>query len=298
MKKNIKLLCLLLALVIFAGMALGSGSSTDENTTGNSTSNISGSTGGSSSATLPSITEQVIVDQDGIVITATEYVEDGIWGEGIKLLIENTSDKNVGVSCNATIVNNYMIVDLFSASVAAGKKANETLYLSSSELEAAGISNVGQIELYFHVYDSDSYDTLFDAPCAIIQTSEYDAMDTTSNDDGIELYNENGIRIVGKYVDENSFWGSAVLLYLENNSGNNVTVSCENMSVNGFMVAPYFYASIYDGKMAIEEITIFGSDLEENGITTIEELELSFHVYDSKTYETIADTSPITITVN
>lgn len=298
MKKNIKLLCLLLALVIFAGMALGSGSSTDENTTGNSTSNISGSTGGSSSATLPSITEQVIVDQDGIVITATEYVEDGIWGEGIKLLIENTSDKNVGVSCNATIVNNYMIVDLFSASVAAGKKANETLYLSSSELEAAGISNVGQIELYFHVYDSDSYDTLFDAPCAIIQTSEYDAMDTTSNDDGIELYNENGIRIVGKYVDENSFWGSAVLLYLENNSGNNVTVSCENMSVDGFMVTPYFYASIYDGKMAIEEITIFGSDLEENGITTIEELELSFHVYDSETYETIADTSPITITVN
>ena len=41
-----------------------------------------------------SINEQVLVDQDGIKITATEYVTDSIWGDGIKLLVENNSDRD------------------------------------------------------------------------------------------------------------------------------------------------------------------------------------------------------------
>ena len=41
-----------------------------------------------------------------------------------------------------------MITDLFSADVAAGKQSNEVMYLSSTELKAAGIDTVGQIEMY------------------------------------------------------------------------------------------------------------------------------------------------------
>ena len=36
-----------------------------------------------------SIEEQVLVDQDGIKITALKYVKDSIWGDGIKVLLEN-----------------------------------------------------------------------------------------------------------------------------------------------------------------------------------------------------------------
>lgn len=121
-------------------------------------------------------------------------------GDGIKLLIENNSDQNVTVGCTALIVNDYMITDLFVSDVAAGKKANETMYLSSSELEAVGIDSVGQIEVYFHVYDSASYEDIFNTDVVTIQTSEYANMDTTPNDAGTELYNEGGIRIVGKTV--------------------------------------------------------------------------------------------------
>lgn len=102
-----------------------------------------------------SINEQVLVDQDGIKITATEYVTDSIWGDGIKLLVENNSAKDYTIGCDALIVNDYMITDLFSADVAAGKKSNEVMYLSSTELKAAGIDTVGQIEMYFHAYDSN-----------------------------------------------------------------------------------------------------------------------------------------------
>ena len=235
----------------------------------------------------------MLVDQDGIKITATEYVTDDIWGDGIKLIVENTSDNDYTVGCDALIVNDYMITDLFSADVAAGKKSNEVMYLSSSELEAAGIDVVGKVEMYFHAYDSN-WDSLFQNVYSEIETSQYANMDTTPNDEGSELYNENGIKIVGKTVDENSFWGTAILLYVENTSGNNIGINVDNMSINGFMMSPLFSTTVYDGKKSIDAITVFSSDLEENGIESIDEVELKFHIYNADSYDTIADSDAIT----
>lgn len=68
----------------------------------------------------------------------------------------------------------------------------------------------------------------------------------------------------------------------------------DDMSVNGFMLSPFFSTTVYDGKKAINDITVFSSDLEENGIETIEEVELKFNIYDADSYSTISDSEPIT----
>ena len=297
MRKKTKWIALVLCFTLFAIMALGSGSSsssekkdvvssTDSEAKDKSTSDEQGTS-------TPTIEESVLIDGNGIKITAKEYVSDSIWGDGIKLLIENSSDKNYTVGCDALIVNDYMITDLFASEIAAGKNANEIMYLSSSELKAAGIDSVGKIEMYFQAYDSE-LNYLFQNEYTEIQTSEYANMDTTPNDTGMELYNENGIKIVGKTVDENSFWGTAILLYVENTSGKNVGISVDDMSINGFMMSPYFSTTVYDGKKAIDDITVFSSELEENGIESIEDVELKFHIYDADSYSTITDTDPIT----
>lgn len=302
MKKRTKVLAAILCLTLFAGMAMGSGSSGETNDVASSDgsettadSSINDGAESSSSKADVSIDESVIVDQDGIKIIATEYVSDSIMGDGIKLLVENNSDKDYTVGCDALIVNDYMITDLFVSEIAAGKKANETMYLSSSSLSAAGIENVGKIEMYFHAYDSE-LNYLFKNVYTELHTSEFDNMDTTPNDAGTELYNENGIKIVGKTVDEDSFWGTAILLYTENTSGKNVGISVDDMSINGFMMSPFFSTTVYDGKKSIDEITVFSSDLEANGIESIEDVELKFHIYDADSYSTIADSDTITFT--
>lgn len=284
MKHVKKVLAVAMCLSLFAAMAMGS-------TESDGTKEIGDANGGSKTKTT--IEEQVLLDQNNIVITAKEYVSDSIWGDGIKLNIENNSEASVTVSCNALIVNNYMISDLFVQEVAAGKKANEVMYLSSSQLKAAGIESVGQIEIYFRVYDPTTYDTIFEADCVTIQTSEYANMDTTPNDLGKELYNQGGIRIVGKAVDEDSFWGAGILLYCENTTGKNVGINVDEMSINGYMMSPLFSTTVYNGKMSIDDITLLSTDLEENGITSIDQVELKFHIYDAKTYETIADSDVI-----
>ena len=310
MKNKKKCVALVLCFTLFAAIAIGSGSSDSGNKKDVVSSTDSGTNpandpstadteeksntdNNANTSSVPTIEEQVLIDTNGIKITAKEYLTDKIWGDGIKLLIENSSDTDYTVGCDALIVNDYMITDLFSSKVAAGKNANETMYLSSTGLKAAGIESVGKVEMYFHASDAQ-YNMVFKNEYAEIHTSEYDNMDTTPNDAGTELYSADGIRIVGKTVDENSFWGSAILLYIENNSGKSVGINVDDMSINGFMITPYFSTTVYDGKKALEDITILSNQLEENGIESIDNVELKFHIYSSDTYETIADTEPIT----
>jgi len=59
------------------------------------------------------------------------------------------------------------------------------------------------------------------------------------------------------------------------------------------MVSPMFSSTVYDGKMAVSTITIFASDLEDNKITSVDEIELSFSVHEVDTYAEIFKTEPI-----
>ena len=288
-------------------MAAGSGSSDKKDIVDATTSAVAGdqssvaadaeaqgTAAAAQNAASVTIDEQVLFDQDGLRITATGMADDSIWGSGISLLLENSSTKNVTVGCNAVIVNDYMISNLFASEIAAGKKSNETLTLMSNELKDAGITEIGKVEIYFNIFDSETFDTVSTPDVVEIHTSAYDGMSVVKADSGTELLNQDGIRIVGKYVDENSIWGAGVLLYIENTTAENVIVSCDNMSINGFMVDPVFMADVYTQKMSLSNLTIFQSDLDDNGIKSIDDIELTFTVSDASTYSTILTTDPIT----
>lgn len=244
------------------------------------------------------IEEQVLLDAIDIKITAKEFVTDDFWGDGIKLLIENNSSNTVGIGLEQIAVNNYMISDLFSEKVAAGKKAFETLYFSESDLEEAGIDQIEQIEVYFYIYDSESYSRLFTAKPAVIKTNNFTGEDIEPNDEGLELYNDNGIRIVFKYLQSDDIFGESLVLFLENKTDQDVNIQDKDLSINGFMVSSLFSSTILAGKMAIDEIMLLDSDLEENDIESIEEVELKFTISNRETYQTITETDSILFSVD
>ena len=62
------------------------------------------------------------------------------------------------------------------------------------------------------------------------------------------------------------------------------------------MINPIFSASVYDGKMAVKEVTILSSDLEENNITSVEEVELKFSVLDRDSFQSLFKTDTISFT--
>ena len=83
-------------------------------------------------------------------------------------------------------------------------------------------------------------------------------------------------------------------MYMENNSSEDITVQVRDLSVNGFMMSPVFSCEVLAGRKAYDTITLFESELEENGITSIETMELAFHIFNTRTWETIIDSDSIT----
>ena len=300
--KNNKL-AIILIVAVFALFALGSGSSGSNSNSGqssNTSSNTAPSSGSSSQkAELPTIDEAVIFDEQGIVITAKEIVNETIWGQGVKLLIENNSESDMTVSASAMAVNGYMITDLLYETLTAGTKVNTTLHCLGTELSNAGIKNIGEVDVWFTLVNPSNYNTVFSASePAVIKTSLYDKMETDLNVEGTEVVNQNGVRVVVKYVDENSFWGTSVLIYVENNSGRNISITAENVSVNGFMITGYFYSDVKDGYKAFDTMTFFDSELKENDIDKIESIKMTFRAFDTDSYTTLFETDYVTVEVN
>ena len=242
------------------------------------------------------ITETVLVDEAGIKITAKGLEKDEFFGPQIKLLIENNSGKDLTFQCRNSSVNGYMVGTMMSVDVVNGKKTNDTLTFMDSDLEKCGIETIADMTFSFHVFDMNEWETYLDTAPIQIKTSAYDTYNYIYDDSGSLAYDGNGIKVVVKGLDNNdSFFGPSVVVYIENNSNNDITVQARNISVNEFMVDAIFSSDVTTGKRAIDTITFMESDLEANEITTIEDIELSFHIFDLNSWDTIVDTEIINI---
>lgn len=243
-----------------------------------------------------SIVEQELFNQDGIIITATGYEEDGFIGPEIKLLIENNHEKNITVQIRNGSVNGYMQDLHLSCDVATGKKANDTISLSEASLALCDITTITDLEFSFHIFNSDSWDTILDSEQIKISTSGSESYEQVYDDSGEVLFDNNGIQIISKGIlEDDSFLGPSLCLYIENNSENNIIVQSRDTSINGFMSDPVLSPHVLSGKRAIATMTFMSSDLEENDIEKIDEIETSFHIFNPETLNEIVDTEPILV---
>ena len=240
------------------------------------------------------LAETVLFDQDGICITATGLSTDSLFGPELNLLVENDSAQNIVVQPNYCMVNGYMMDGLLSADVAAGKKANDTLDFLSNALARCGIETITDIELDLVVSDGDSWQTLYETGPVILQTSAAGQYTQTYDDSGEEIYNQNGIRVVAKSVNDDLF-GMGIKFYLENNTDKTVIINADNVSVNGYMMTDLFYSDLAPRSHAVDTLTLLGSELEDNHIDTITDAELSLQITDADYYQTIDSTAPITL---
>lgn len=184
-----------------------------------------------------------------------------------------------------------------SVDVVNGKRANDNLTFMQSDFEACGIEAIADMEIAFHIFDMADWETYLDTDAIQIKTSIADTFEYTYDDNGDLAYEGNGIKIVIKgLAEDDSIFGPSIVTYIENTGDKDVTVQTRDVSVNGFMVEAVFSCDVVAGKRAVDTITFMESDLEENGITTIENVELSFHVFDFDDWETIVDTEIANIT--
>lgn len=243
------------------------------------------------------IDEMILIDEAGITITAKSLESDGIFGPEVKLLIENNSGKDLTFQCRNASINGYMVETMMSVDVVNGKKSNDSLTFMKSDLEACGIEAIADMELAFHVFDTADWETYLDTDAIQIKTSIADSFEYIYDDSGDLAYEGNGVKIVVKgLAEDESIFGPSIMVYIENTSNKDITVQIRDVSINGFMMDALFSCDIVAGKRAVDSITFMSSDLEENEISEIEDVELSFHVFDMTSWDTIVDTELVNIT--
>ena len=236
------------------------------------------------------VKEQVVVDENGIKITVKGVSldpENYAPKADVKLLVENTTDMTLSFSVKDFSVNNCMVQEYSTFKIASGKKSNESISFYMEDMEIYGIDVIENIEFYFHIYDSDTYENYLDTFPIKLENTEADgsfAFDET----GTVIYEGNGIKMICKGFEEaTEYSGPSLVMYVINNTGKLVSVNAKDTSVNGFMVDASYYCSLPNGKSAIDRLVLDGDDMAENGISDIEEIEFYLSVVDTDSWETV-----------
>ncbi|MEX1376887.1 MAG: hypothetical protein AB1Z23_05335 [Eubacteriales bacterium] len=246
---------------------------------------------------VPTVDEMVLVNEDGYKITLLGF-EESYYGIDMKILLENTTEKELNVGTTYVIINGYSMQNSYLlGSVDPNAKLNTSISISDDELALCDIDEIATIEMVLEVEDYSTWETLF--------VSEPISIDTKSNfvqtydNSGITLAEENGLKIIFKeFFEDDGIFGPYALFYVENNTDKAVTFSCDDVQMNGFMVSGYIYASVQPGTKAVIKLTFFSSDLEDNNITTIESIKLSFEAIVTDEWEYLIDTDIIELPIN
>ena len=294
------LLALLLVFVMVFATACGgdgeikqpanvNGDSSGE-TNGTGTNNDSGS-----SDEEVTIAETVLYEADGIKVTA-KSLADGLLGTEVKLLIENDSSKNILITSSSVSANGYMMpTAALYAEVAAGKKANESLTLMSSELDQCGIETLAEMQFYLQIQDPETWETIKTTDLITLATSATGYTQPV-DDSGDVLYNENGYKVVCKGLKQDIIWDGTVVFYMENNSNKAVSIYAENVSVNGFMQEVGLWSDLRPSTKMIDGMSMIDlSDLEITNIDEIKTIEFNLRIVDAETWEEIVTTDAMAL---
>ena len=236
--------------------------------------------------------EIVVMDNDECTIKITGIDPDSSWGFAVNTLLENhSSDKTYMFTIETSSINGLTCDALMAKDVAPGKKSNEDITFFDNSLKDAGIGDYTDIELTFSVRDYDDWgsepmlETVHIYPYGEDKATKFEREPKSS--DNIIMDNEYCTVIVTGYeLDE--VLGYTVQLYLVNKSDKRLTISTNNCSVNGFMLEPYFSITMPAKATALDGISWFDSDFEENDITKVDEIEFDLVVKDNDSYEQYA----------
>ena len=111
------------------------------------------------------------------------------------------------------------------------------------------------------------------------------------------LVNESGIKITYTGMEMTEEGNAELRMTVENNSEQPILVNVQDFSANGMMMNAMFATQVTPGKKSNDELTIYASTLEENGVTAVESVEFSLVVFNDDTLDTIVETDLIALTV-
>lgn len=230
------------------------------------------------------IGEIIVADNADCSVKITGMEIDALWGLALRVQIENrTEDASRVVCVDSAAINGVQCASFFSVDVTAGKKANEDITFATEILDDGGVGDYTDIELTFRVYDPEGYgDDLVKETVHVYPYGEDKAVcfEREPQSDDLVIVDNDYVKIVVTDTAFDETWGFAVNMFLQSKCDKNVTISTDEVSVNDFMMDPFYTEILYAGKSAFSTISWFGDDLANCEITEVEKAEFLLRMTD------------------
>ena len=228
-------------------------------------------------------------DQCAFTVTGAQYNDH--LGLQIQVLCENKSDRTLMFSWNNVSVCDFMYDPMWAEEVAPGKKVNSTIDIDTYALEQMHVDSVDAITFDLYVQDSENF---MDAPVVNESFTIYPTGKTAetvrfpvyepSETDTVIVDNDDLTFIIMNVDDELADYYT-LNCYIANHTDKNLMISWDEVSVNGFMVNPFWALSVAAGKQAYTEIIFFRSDLDEQDIEVVQNIEFRLQAYDNDNWD-------------
>lgn len=228
----------------------------------------------------------VLVENDECLIKLTKIDPLDKDGYTLSILFENKSEhKTYTLSLDNIAVNGVQIAEYMSCEALSGKKVKDEIEISDNLLKEIGITEFTNIELMLKVYDSNDwsadyivYEAIHIYPEGKENAQKY--VHKASETDNVIVNNEY-ISVIVTSMEYEEDGDYVVGFYLENKTENSVYFTSDEDAVNGYVINGTFYKNLLPYLCTYTEMVFESDDLKENGINTVDEIEMFLKVKDN-----------------
>ena len=247
--------------------------------------------------TTPTVEEKVLYEENDLTVKVIGLDYTAISGPGVKLEIENGSNKDIIIQSPYAVVNDFMISPEMNLSAVAGKSAVGTLTLPYFSLAISEITSLKHIEFALRIVEAKSYEPIFKTELLSVTTSSEQDTESAYDDSGQIAYDDNDIKIVLKGVNTDRAYsdGAELMVYLYNGTDRNIAVRTGDVIVNGCDMTSAMNCTVLPDKRAVDVVVFYTLDMEEFGIDEIDSVKVSFEIKDAENWETIDSTGLISV---
>lgn len=234
--------------------------------------------------------ETTVVDNEECTIQITGVADD-VWGYTVKAYLENKSaDKTYMFSVTGASINGVQTDPFFASEVAPGKKANVEILFSDIKEELPDLDAYTDIMLMFRVYDSNDWsaEPVAEPSVRLYPLGQENAVKYAREPQDTDrvLCDTDAIKVTVIGVDPDNTWGYALKLCVENKTEDKtIMVSADQVSVNGFMLDPFFATEVLPGCCKFDTMSWSSDSFAENGITEVTDVEMELCCYDSNNWD-------------
>ena len=226
----------------------------------------------------PTIEETVLFEESGLKVTALSVEYDDVYGTvGVNLLIENNMGYDIELHSWNGGVNGYMMDISYFTEVKNGESVNSTFNFSGGEINRCNIDVVTYFEFKFKVAKTTGA-FVHTTDTIKLETSAYNTHQVDYSVEGTVIYDKNDVRIVAKEILTDNY---CTHIFVENKSNNSIRLQDKETYVNGIEFASFCQSTyVPKDRYGVFLVEYSTSDMEDNNITEINEIKISFEIED------------------